>query len=196
MRLVTLLFILFLSISFSSNPSLADTNVPEVSADGKYYLQIVMYQWQFDVYNPKENESIEEAIRDDNPIASSGPGSVIGPFQVSTEIVFEVYSKDVQHGFQIEALGIALATVRPEPGDTLGDKRSAATILPSEPTVLQANCHIFCGLGHPDEVMDFQVDDIKVEDIDDTENLTLSVYFFPIIMTLVFATYFTNRRTK
>ncbi|MCE7735632.1 MAG: hypothetical protein GPJ54_12185 [Candidatus Heimdallarchaeota archaeon] len=191
MRSFLLFAVLFSMIIFPSNTSLATENdVPVISDDGKYHLQIIMSQWQFYVYQLQENESIEIAFREGNYMAKSGSDESVGPFVVSTGIVFEIYSVDVQHGLAIDDLGIALAADRPMPGETLGGKRSAATILPSEPTVLESHCHIFCGLGHPDENMDFVVGTpIDAE----SENLQISVLLLPLILSLSTVIYLNKR---
>lgn len=168
----------------------AEGDLPLISDDGKYHLQIVMYQWQFNVFNLQEDESLLDAIEKGNQIASSGPEGIVGPFSTGTEIVFEVYSRDVQHGFSINTLEIALATNRPEPGEFLGKKISVSTVLPSEPALLEAYCHIFCGLGHPDEKMSFQVGG----DIAESDSLELPVLVFPLVFTLITMVYITRKQ--
>lgn len=179
--------ILGLMLTFTPSSSFAaEDNYPVISEDGKYHLQIVMSQWKFDVYNLQANESIEDAIEDNNPIATSGTDVTVGPLLVSTGIIFEIYSQDVQHGFAINELDIAIASNRPSPGSRLGEMVSAETILPSEPMVFTSFCHIFCGLGHPDEKLDFEVvtnlDDHKTSDSD---NLRLPFLILPFVLSLL-----------
>ena len=151
----------------------------------------MMTQWTFYVYQLQENESIEVAYKESNYIAMSGPDAAIGPFSVDTEIIFDVYTADVQHGFAISKLGIALATDRPMPGELLGGKRSVATILPAEPTVLESYCHIFCGLGHPDERMNFIVGTSMDTNSD---NLRIPVLFLPLVISLFTIIYLNKRK--
>ncbi|OLS24280.1 MAG: hypothetical protein HeimC2_23450 [Candidatus Heimdallarchaeota archaeon LC_2] len=192
----TLIFCMFvLMILFPSNTSLAsEEGFPVISNDGKYHIQIVMYQWQFDVYNLQGNESIEEAIDEGKHIASSGPKSSVGPFLINTGIIFEVYSQDVQHGFSIPELDLALAASRVTPGNKLGFEVIAESILPSDPVTMKSFCYIFCGLGHPDEHLDFVV----VANLDDyntteSENLQIPVLILPIIFSLTVIINFTKK---
>ncbi len=177
------------SLSFAT-----EGNYPVISEDGKYHLQIVMSQWKFDVYNLQANESIEDTIKEDNPLATSGTGVTVGPLLVSTSIIFEIYSQDVQHGFSINELEIAIASNRPVPGVKLGEMVSAETILPSEPTVFTSFCHIYCGLGHPDEKLDFEVvatlDDHKTSDSD---NLRLPVVILPFVLSISIIVYISKK---
>ncbi len=192
MRSILFFVVLFFMIIVPTPSSFAvEGDVPVISDDGKYHLQIIMSQWTFYVYQLLENESIDEAFGEGNYIAKSGPDASIGPFLVSTGIVFDVYTVDVQHGFAIDELGIALATTRPSPGETLGTKISVETILPSEATILTSNCHIFCGLGHPDETMNFVVGlstDTK------SENLQIPVLFLPLIISFSTIIYLYKRK--
>lgn len=83
-----------------------------------------------------------------------------------------------------------MATERPEPGESLGRKRSAATILPEEPTILESYCHIFCGLGHPDETMNFVV---STSMNTGSDNIQISVLFLPLVISFFTMIYLYKR---
>ena len=81
-----------------------------------------------------------------------------------------MYSRDVQHGFSINELDLAVALNRPSAGSEFGQPTVATVSLTDEATdgtlsdsntesgiTFSSYCHIFCGLGHPDMKVKFKL---------------------------------------
>ena len=89
---------------------------------------------------------------------------------VDDQIEFHLYSRDVQHGFSINELDLAVALNRPSAGSEFGQPTVATVSLTDEATdyklsdsntesgiTFSSYCHIFCGLGHPDMKVKFKL---------------------------------------
>ncbi|MHA2249079.1 MAG: hypothetical protein ACXAD7_01895 [Candidatus Kariarchaeaceae archaeon] len=129
-------------IAFNSQPAVADGSDPVKSGDEKYHIKIITSQWEFVAVDLNTSKEYKHRI---------------GSFEKGSNIVFEIVSKDVQHGFSINELDLAVATNRPLPGEVEGAPTFVEVVLPDEDITLSAFCHIFCGLGHPDMKIKFVV---------------------------------------
>lgn len=139
---------------------------PVLGADGKYHIRIELSQWEIRAYD----EVKAQQIADDNygGIKEQAYDDVetkhrMGSFDKGSTIVIEVYTTDVQHGFSINEMGVAIATIRPEPGEEFGAPRGTEWVWPDEDITISAFCHIFCGLGHPDMKLKFVIGKGSVE---------------------------------
>jgi heme/copper-type cytochrome/quinol oxidase subunit 2 len=150
---------LYPKISSASLPPPNESQELKKADDGNYHLQVAMSQWEIKIYNFDANTFTKDNFDRNRPLASSSENPSIGPFQTGSTVIFEIYSKDIQHGFSIPGLNVALATNRPDPGEAYGRAVSAEVVLPDEPEEFLIECHIFCGLGHPDEKIELLVGD-------------------------------------
>lgn len=145
------------------------THEPVADAEGNYHFRLEENQWRITAYdlNALEEEYGTEFLKniaevDDKEITAIREANAIthrvgiaredgtGGFARGSKITLDVYTRDVQHGFSINEVGLNLATVRPRPGQVFGDPVSAEFEWPDEDITISAFCHIFCGLGHPD----------------------------------------------
>jgi heme/copper-type cytochrome/quinol oxidase subunit 2 len=139
-----------MSIIFMSPQTTAASGPDPVLVDDTYRVKIISSQWKFvaiDLNSPELHEYSHS----------------MGSFEFGKFIEFELVSKDVQHGFSLNELNIAVAANRLESGQ---DESTPVRIpkagedpikLPEKDVTLSAFCHIFCGLGHPDMKMKFVI---------------------------------------
>ncbi len=132
--LFTLLIIPFI-VTNTHLISASEGSDPQKGDDGKYHIKIIASQWEFIAVDLETGKEYKHRI---------------GSFEKGSTIVFEVVSKDVQHGFSVNELNIAVASRRPLPGEVEGAPTIVEATLPNKDTTLSAFCQIFCGLGHPD----------------------------------------------
>lgn len=134
--------------------------------DNEYYYRIETSQWEikaFDlVYAAKEN-GVSMGELELDQIHKFEEKHRVGKFDKGGVLNFEVYSRDVQHGFSINEVGLAISTNRPGVGEIFGAPTPAKVDLPNKDVTMSAFCHIFCGLGHPDMKMKFVVGEGSVE---------------------------------
>jgi hypothetical protein len=160
-----LLLIPFLILTIP-NVNASEGSTPVKNSQGIYQFRIETSQWEIKAYDMVVAESMmaELGVTDLEEGFNEGKfGSIeqkhrVGKFEKSGIIEFFVYSRDVQHGFSINEIDVAIATIRPEPGQTFGAAtRSGEITLPNEDVTMSAFCHIFCGLGHPDMKIKFLI---------------------------------------
>lgn len=144
-----------------SDPVKFVTSDPNSDANNTYFIRIEAQQWEYKAFDlvkiyqdaGKEFDGSQHEIDflTESQQASYEIKHRIGSFEPGAKVVFQLFSRDVQHGFSINELGIAEALNRPTPGDEFGTViTTKAVTLPNSDTTLSAFCHIFCGLGHPD----------------------------------------------
>lgn len=139
---------------------------PLKGADGKYHIRILLAQWEIRAFDEvrmvqDHGVSLDPTVFGQNlekqwlPYAVTGR---MGSFDKNSTIDFTVFSKDVQHGFSINELGLAIASIRPTGQQTVGDPVSSGDLVwPNKDVTISAFCHIFCGLGHPDMKFKFVI---------------------------------------
>ncbi|MHA2027945.1 MAG: hypothetical protein ACW99A_11110 [Candidatus Kariarchaeaceae archaeon] len=179
-----ILFVFLLISSFGSTIQAAENDIPILGDDDKYHLVIVMVQWEYSVYNNIEDLDVESVVENNPIIAKTKNDEEVGPLFTGKGIIFSVYSRDVQHGFAISELGIAIATIRPQPNQVYGSEVQVETTLPLEPATVTSFCHIFCGLGHPDENLDFAIVN-QINEEKDTNEINLAISILPIAISFL-----------
>ncbi|OLS28753.1 MAG: hypothetical protein HeimC2_04830 [Candidatus Heimdallarchaeota archaeon LC_2] len=130
---------------------------PIKETDNQYYFRIETSQWEikaFDLVRVRQEYGNDPSL---NQIHEFEEKHRLGSFERGSTINFEVYSRDVQHGFSINEVGLAVATIRPKVGEVFGLPTLAQIQWPDEDVTISAFCHIFCGLGHPDMKMKFVI---------------------------------------
>lgn len=167
----------------------AEGPAPLLGSDGKYHYRIVTSQWEIRAYDEvqanitaheKYGGVIEDAY-DDVEVKHK-----IGSFVRGSTMVISVFSTDVQHGFSINEVGVAVATIRPEPGEKVGAPRLAEFDWPDEDVTISAFCHIFCGLGHPDMKLKFVIGEGSVE-------LGPPVFYALIVLNIIIFAFVANK---
>lgn len=130
--------------------------------EGSYHILIISSRWEFEFIDLVEAslileielEMIEEYFNESREISNYGDSITLF---TGSEVQFYIVSSDVQHGVAINALSMNIATIRPQPGSEFGDPIYVITTLPSEPTSIEGFCHIFCGLGHPNQTFSLEI---------------------------------------
>jgi len=137
----------------------------EPASDGKYYFRIVESQWEIRAYDMVKAQQIvnETGVDLDKAYEEVEAKGRVGPFPKGSTMVVTVVTTDVQHGFSINEVGVAIATIRPEPGEAFGAPTTAEFQWPNEDVTISAFCHIFCGLGHPDMKLKFVIGKGSIE---------------------------------
>ncbi len=139
---------------------------PVLGADGKYHYRIVLSQWEIRAYDKVKAQVIADEKYGGDIMQAYEEVEVkgrVGSFEKGSTMVIEVFTTDVQHGFSINEVGVAIASIRPEPGEEFGAPRGTEFLWPNEDVTLSAFCHIFCGLGHPDMKLKFVIGEGSVE---------------------------------
>ena len=147
-------------LSFTINAALSDKviNTTEIKPmpNGEYKLPIEANQWRFSVFDPTIY-FLEENIHnvDDRKIVEIRDSARIKkhsdlqfPRGVSVEI--SLWSRDVQHGIEIEALYFILYSTRPTPEEIFGDPVSKTVTFPYTDAVYTIQSALFVGLGTED----------------------------------------------
>lgn len=162
-RLLLLIIIILLTPHFvTSQPRLNQNAQPVKDSTGSYNFRVELSQWEILVFDLNNNEKKYQ--------------NEIGNLDRGARINFEIVSKDVQHGFSINELEIAVASNRPEPGEEFGTLVTVNATLPEESLTIMVFCHIFCGLGHPDMKFNFIIG--GTHELVKTSTLNLSVAIF------------------
>ncbi|MCE7736001.1 MAG: hypothetical protein GPJ54_14055 [Candidatus Heimdallarchaeota archaeon] len=131
--------------------------------DNKYHIRIELSQWEIRAYDDVVAQQIADEKYGGDKAKAYDNDEVkevkhrMGSFERGSTIAIEVYTTDVQHGFSINEVGVAIATIRPEPGEEFGAPRGTEWDWPDEDVTISAFCHIFCGLGHPDMKLKFVI---------------------------------------
>lgn len=130
--------------------------------DGAYHVRILLQQWEIQAFDEVKVESILKIGNNDPFIPKAWlpyvHNNIWGSFEKNSTIFFDVYSKDVQHGFSINQLGLAIASIRPTGNQIVGQVvQSGKLQWPNKDLTIEAYCHIFCGLGHPDMKFKFVI---------------------------------------
>ena len=171
-------FLLMVPIIGLTMPVQAEEGEGFIKVDGLYKVRIESAQWEFKIYD------LNRAERDGVNINGEGPSfdTAKAPYEVKhsvsmpdavtdDQVEFQLYSRDVQHGFSINELDLAVALNRPSAGSEFGQPTIATVTLTAEATentlsddkegsgegiTFSSYCHIFCGLGHPDMKIKFK----------------------------------------
>ena len=154
---------ILLPIMAVTAPAHAEGNKVFEKKDGKFKIRIEASQWVYRAYdlNRLEDEGKDITTMTD---AQKAPYVVehrieFPDAQVGDQLEFHLVTRDVQHGFSINELGIAQALIRPVPPAEFGQEITVKATLkapelgddnPNRGVTYSAFCHIFCGLGHPD----------------------------------------------
>lgn len=170
-------FLLMVPVIGLTMPVQAEEGADFIKVDNVYKVRIESAQWEFKIYD------LNRAERDGVNINGEGPSfdTAKAPYEVKhsvsmpdaitdDKIEFQLYSRDVQHGFSINELDLAVALNRPSAGSEFGQPTIATVTLTHEATdgtldpegeldkgiTFSSYCHIFCGLGHPDMKIKFK----------------------------------------
>ena len=130
---------------------------PIKQTDDQYYFRIETSQWEikaFDLVRARQEYGATPSLEQIHEFEEKHR---LGKFDRGSTMNFEVYSRDVQHGFSINEVDLAVATNRPGVGEIFGLPTLAQIQWPDKDVTISAFCHIFCGLGHPDMKMKFVV---------------------------------------
>ena len=178
-------FLLMVPVIGLTMPVQAEEGADFIKVDNVYKVRIESAQWEFKIYdlNAAEKDGInlnreidisrqsqvdrlnEDKAKYEVKHSVSMPDAV-----VDDQIEFHLYSRDVQHGFSINELDLAVALNRPSAGSEFGQPTVATVSLTDEATdgtlsdsntesgiTFSSYCHIFCGLGHPDMKVKFKL---------------------------------------
>ncbi len=160
---IELLLIPFLIVTADGVSGVAGGHYTPVLEDGEYYYRIETSQWEviaYDLAKAREEYGDDPSL---DQIHEFEEKHRVGKFERGSVMNFEVYSMDVQHGFSINEVGLAIATNRPGVGEIYGSPTKAQVDWPDKDITVSAFCHIFCGLGHPDMKMKFVIGEGSVE---------------------------------
>ena len=148
-------------VMFYASPTVAseEENEEFVLTNGAYRLRIEASQWEYKIYD------INRAAEDDRDLEFTSD-AVKDLYLVRHRVVFNekgadvqfnLYSRDVQHGFAVNELGILVATNRPGVGEEFGAPVQVEFNTGNKDVTYSGFCHIFCGLGHPDMKLKFVI---------------------------------------
>ena len=155
---IVLFSILVYILAFATLPTSASEDGLMADDDGNYRIRIEASQWEYKAYDLVHLDKLmadglsEEAAMDELEIKHR-----IGSFPLGSHIILEVVSRDVQHGFAINEVGISIALNRPVAGNEFGAPTIVEFDAPNENTIISSYCNVFCGLGHPDMKMKFVI---------------------------------------
>ncbi|MHA2503793.1 MAG: hypothetical protein ACXAE3_13110 [Candidatus Kariarchaeaceae archaeon] len=162
MKFYLVIFLMLFPVIFLTAPATASGEASEefIVVDGLYKVRIEASQWEFKVFD------MNLAANEGYPDLSIVGDTIKQEFEVKhrvefsekgANVQFNLYSRDVQHGFSINELDVAVAMNRPEPGNEFGAATSVERTLPNDDVTYSSFCHIFCGLGHPDMKVKFVI---------------------------------------
>ncbi len=142
-------------ITASENDSTVDL---EVNSDGAHEVRVEASQWEFVAFDMVQVQRLIDAGQSEaDAMDASKYKHRIGSFIKGAHVILSVVSRDVQHGFSINELGILVATNRPIPPDEFGAPTVVEFDAPDKDVTYSGFCHIFCGLGHPDMKLKFVI---------------------------------------
>lgn len=169
MGLILILIFVWVPLAYTIDAALSDKviNTTEIKPmpNGDYQLPIEALQWRFDLFDPTiyfleenihdlNNREIVE-IRDAARIKTHT--DLQFPKGISVEI--SLWSRDLQHGIQIEGLDFTLISQRPSPLHTFSDVVTKTINFPDTDAVYTVKSAIFVGLGTPDMTFKIYVGD-------------------------------------
>lgn len=156
---VVLFSLLVYILAFATLPTSASEGGDLMTDDdGNYKIRIEASQWEFKAFDLVHLDKLmadglgEEEAMDEIEIKHR-----IGSFPKGAHIILEIVSRDVQHGFSINEVGISIALNRPVDGNEFGAPSLLEFDAPTESSIISAYCHVFCGLGHPDMKLKFVI---------------------------------------
>lgn len=143
----------------TSNPISAEANWDDylhVNDDGKHEIRIESYQWYFIAYDLVQvKDLMNEGMIEEQAMEKSSYKDRVGRFHKNTEVILIAVSHDVQHGFTINELDVILVLDRVVGDEEFGPVAETQFTTPSTDITYTAYCHIYCGIGHPYEKINF-----------------------------------------
>jgi len=169
-----------------------------IMVDETYELLGVMVQWDFIIYDMNRvADLVDQGYSEEEAMNQSSYDDQIGSFVPGSSVNLTAVSRDVQHGIEFPELDIAIALNRPAPGEEYGPPVQINFTLPNEDVVIEAKCHIFCGLGHDDKShqMQFIVGN-PIELNSSSQGLELPVMISSFFMSVILTTFMIRRVNK
>ncbi|MCE7737717.1 MAG: hypothetical protein GPJ54_22690 [Candidatus Heimdallarchaeota archaeon] len=127
-----------------------------------YYFRIELSQWSMKV---TDLNRIEDLMLDGYSIneafAESSYVGYLGKLEMGSQVFLQIYSLDVQHGISINELDIGISILEPTEDIDSTIPFFYDFYLPNTDTSITAYCQVYCGLGHSNMKLRFDVGDGK-----------------------------------
>lgn len=133
---------------------------PVGDKDRPYYFRIELSQWSIKVIDLNR---VEDLMLEGNSLSFAYSQSTyhdyMGKLEKGSKVFFQVYSLDVQHGFLINELDIHISILESTENIDSTVPYFYDFILPNNDISISAYCQVYCGLGHSNMKIRFDVGD-------------------------------------
>lgn len=137
-----------------------ETINPVGGVDRPYYFRIELSQWSIKVIDLNR---IEDLMLEGNSLKFSYDQSTyvnyMGKLERGSRVFFQIYSLDVQHGFLINELDIHISILESTDNIDSTIPYFYDFTLPETDISISAYCQVYCGLGHSNMKIRFDVGD-------------------------------------
>ncbi len=155
---IIIIFFITLGAIYITNIDTKNTNEPVGGIDRPYYFRIELSQWTIKLIDLNR---IEDLALQGYPLKKAFSESTyidhISGLEKGSQVFFQIYSLDVQHGISINDLDINISGLEP----TYEIESTIPTFydfyLPDYDTSFTAYCHVYCGLGHSNMKLTFDI---------------------------------------
>ncbi|MCE7736380.1 MAG: hypothetical protein GPJ54_15985 [Candidatus Heimdallarchaeota archaeon] len=131
---------------------------PVGGVDRPYYFRIELSQWSIKVIDLNR---IEDLMLEGNSLSFAYSQSTyldyMGKLEKGSKVFFQVYSLDVQHGFLINELDIHISILESTENIDSTIPYFYDFTLPDTDISISAYCQVYCGLGHSNMKIRFDV---------------------------------------